>query len=70
MTTRDVDWGLYRYLNTPKIVVHCATKGQDNKCDKFIVRTSNSALYYVGVLYLHDDIFLADLVGCERQKFG
>ena len=36
---RDVDQGRmcegYKETYTPKIVMHCTSKGQDSKCDKF-----------------------------------
>jgi len=30
----------------------------------------NSAIYYMGMLYLHNDIFLTDIIGCDWLKFS
>ena len=31
-----------------------------------LLLTCNSAVYYMGMLYLHNDIYLTDIVGCDR----
>ena len=33
------------------------------------VVVNNSAVYYVGMVYLHNDIFLTDMTGHDRLKF-
>jgi len=32
--------------------------------------TCNSAVYYRGMLYLHNDIFLSDIIGYDPLKFS
>jgi len=35
-----------------------------------VVNVLYSAVYYMDVLYLHNDIFLTDIIGCDRLKFS
>jgi len=30
----------------------------------------NTAVYYIGMLYLHNDIFVTDIIGYDRLKFS
>jgi len=30
----------------------------------------NSAVYYTGMIYLHNDIFLIDIISYDRLKFS
>ena len=32
--------------------------------------TCNSAVYYTDMLYLHNDIFVTDIIGYDRLKFS
>jgi len=32
--------------------------------------TMNGAVYYMGMVYLHNDMFLTDIIGHDRLKFS
>jgi len=64
----------YKGIYTPKLpkldLATDAAHGANLVDVNIWLQTSNSAVYYPGMLYQHNNIFLADIICCDRLKFG